>query len=91
MRQMPLFQSNTHETWSQCLPRLNLTSLKMGQGGSKTRSLGQILETPCICPRGVIFSPVLMGHVRSKTRSLGQILDKPCVCSKGLIFSLQHS
>ena len=36
------------------------TRLKLGHVGSKTRSLGQILEKPCVCPRGHIFSPILM-------------------------------
>ena len=30
--------------------------LKMGHVRSKTRSLGQILEEPCVCSRGHIFS-----------------------------------
>ena len=28
--------------------------------GSKTRSLDQILEKPCICSRGHIFSSIIM-------------------------------
>ena len=36
------------------------TSLKFGHVGSKTRSLGQILEIPCVHSRGHIFSPILM-------------------------------
>ena len=36
------------------------TSLKLGHIGSKARSQGQILEKPCACPRGIIFSPILM-------------------------------
>ena len=36
------------------------TSLKTGYVGSKTRSLGQILEKPCIRSRGHIFSPFIM-------------------------------
>ena len=35
-------------------------SLKLGHVGSKTRSLGQILEKPCVRSRGHIFSPILM-------------------------------
>ena len=36
----------------------------MGHIGSKTRSLGQILEKPSVCCRGHLFSPVLtkLGH-----------------------------
>ena len=77
------------------------TSLKMGHVGSKTRSLGQILEKPCVRSRGQIVCPIIMklgqnvclvtsskiGHVGSETRSLGQISEKPCVCSRGHIFS----
>ena len=36
------------------------TSLKMGHVGSKTMSLGQILEKPCVRCRGHIFSPIIM-------------------------------
>ena len=32
----------------------------MGHVGSKTRSLGQIIQKPCVCSRGHIFSPIIM-------------------------------
>ena len=32
----------------------------MGHVGSKTRSLGQILEKPCLCSRGHTFNPIIM-------------------------------
>ena len=32
----------------------------MGHVGSKTRSLGQILEKPCVRSRGHILSPMIM-------------------------------
>ena len=32
----------------------------MGHVGPKTRSLGQILEKPCVRARGHIFSPIIM-------------------------------
>ena len=32
----------------------------MGHVGSKTRSLGQILEKPCVCSRDLIFGLILM-------------------------------
>ena len=32
----------------------------MGHIGSKTRSLGQILENPCVCSRGHVFSLISM-------------------------------
>ena len=35
---------------------------KMGHVWSKTRSLSQMLEKPCICSRGHIFSPIVMKH-----------------------------
>ena len=35
-------------------------SLKMGHVGTKTRSLGQILEKPSVPSRGHIFSLILM-------------------------------
>ena len=39
-------------------------SLKMVHVWSKTRSQVQILEKPCVCSRGHIFSPIIMklGH-----------------------------
>ena len=42
-----------------CLDELWL-SLKIGHVGSKTRSPGQILEKPCVCSIGHIFSPIVM-------------------------------
>ena len=36
------------------------TYLKMGHVRSKTRSLGQILEKPCVCSRDHIFSLIIM-------------------------------
>ena len=36
------------------------TSFIMGHNGSKTRSLGQILEQSYVCSRGHIFSPIIM-------------------------------
>ena len=35
-------------------------SLKIGHVGSKTRSLGQIVEKPCVRSRGHIFSRIIM-------------------------------
>ena len=32
----------------------------MGHVGLKTRSLGQILEKPCVCSRGHIFCLIIM-------------------------------
>ena len=32
----------------------------MGHVGSKTKSLGQILEKPCVLFRGQIFNPIIM-------------------------------
>ena len=32
----------------------------MAHVGSKTRSQVQILEKPCVCSRGHIFSPIIM-------------------------------
>ena len=78
-------------------------NLKMIHVGLKTRSLGLILEKPCVRSRG-IFSPIIMklgqyvclddileefenGLVGSKSRSLGQIVEKPCVRSRGHILS----
>ena len=48
-------------------------SLKMGHVQSKTRSLPQILQKPCVCSGG---------------KSFHQILEKPCVRAEGQIFGL---
>ena len=68
-----------------------LKILKQCNGGSKTRSLGQILEKPCARSVGYVFSLIQikldenvcldeisdkLGHVRSKTRSQGKIKKK---------------
>ena len=39
---------------------ISWTSLKMGHVGSKTRSLGQMLENTYVCFRGHIFSQIKM-------------------------------
>ena len=62
-----------------CLDEISDSS-KMGRVGSKTGSLGEMLEKPCARSRGHIFSLLIM-----KTRSLGQILQKPCVPSRDFI------
>ena len=49
-------------------------SLKIGQVGSKCRSLGQILEKPCVRCRGYIFSPILLKF--SKNVHPNDILDQ---------------
>ena len=35
-------------------------SLNMGDVGSKTRSVGQIMEKPCVHSRGHIFGPIFI-------------------------------
>ena len=42
-----------------CLDEIS-KELKMGHGGSKTRSLGQILEKQCARSGGHIFNPIIM-------------------------------
>ena len=74
---------------------MSRSDLKLGHVGSKTRSLGQILEKPFVPFRRHSFdskvrmliiiisrSSLKVGHGGLKTRSLGQILEKPCVLSK---------
>ena len=41
------------------------TSMKIGCVGSKTSSLGQILEKPCVHSKGRIFSLIIMKHGQS--------------------------
>ena len=36
------------------------TNLKMGHVGSRTKSLGQIVEKTCVCSRGLIYCLILM-------------------------------
>ena len=80
-----------------CLDKIS-DQFENGSCGSKSRSLGQILEKPYVGSRGHIFCQIIMKvglnvcldkiHFVSKTSSVGQILEKPCVHSKGHIFSL---
>ena len=39
---------------------ISRTNLEMGPVGSKTRSLGQMLENPCVYSRGHIFRLIFM-------------------------------
>ena len=55
------------------------TTSKMGHVRSKNRSLGQIIEKPCLCSRGHTFSPILMKLGQNIFPS--EILDK---CENGL-------
>ena len=50
------------------------TISKMGLVESKTRSLGQILEKPCVRSRGHIFSPLIMKL--GQNVCLGEISDQ---------------
>ena len=49
-------------------------SLKMGHLRSKTRSLDQVLEKPCVWSRGHIFSPIIIKL--GQNVSLDEILDE---------------
>ena len=49
-------------------------STKNGHVWSKTRSLGQMLEKPCVCSRGHIFNPIIMKL--GQNFCLDEILDK---------------
>ena len=75
--------------------------LYLGHLGSKTRSLGQIIEQPSVDNRGHSFHPIFMKFGQnvyldeiwvgilfgSKTRSLGQIIEKPCVAIEVTVFA----
>ena len=50
------------------------TSLKMGHVSTKTWSVGQILEKPCVCFRGHIFSQIIVKLAQNVC--LDEILDK---------------
>ena len=43
----------------------SLMSVKLSHVGSKTRSLGQILEKPCVGSRGLIFGPMVMKRAQN--------------------------
>ena len=43
---------------------MSRSSSKLGHVGSKTRSLGQILEKPCVHSRGYRFDHKFMNYVR---------------------------
>ena len=63
-------------------------TLKLGHVGSKSRSLDQILEKPCVSFDETMDEIENVSCGVKKTRSLGQILEKGCVHSRGLIFGL---
>ena len=42
-----------------CLDKIS-DEFEMDHVRSKARSLGQILEKPCVCSRGHIFSPIVI-------------------------------
>ena len=50
------------------------TSSKMGQVGSKTMSLDQILEQPCVHSRCYLFSPIIIKY--GQNVCLDEILDE---------------
>ena len=52
------------------------TSLKMGDVRSKIKSLGQILEKPCVRSGGHIFSPIIMKF--GQNVCLDEISDEYC-------------
>ena len=56
-----------------CLDKIS-DRFEKGHGRSKTRSLGQILEKPCVCSRGHIFSLLIM--------KLGQIVCRDEISEK---------
>ena len=68
--------------------------MKMGYVGSNTRSLGQILEKPCVCSKDQIFGLILLKLGQSvcldesvymfENRSLGQIIGDSMLGTKGL-------
>ena len=49
-------------------------SLKIGHVGSKSRSLGQMLEKPCVHCRGHIFRTILLKFSKNVCRN--DILDQ---------------
>ena len=57
------------------------TSFNLGHMGSKTRSLGQILEKPCVCSRCHIFSQILVKL--GPNVCLDKISDKFEIWSRG--------
>ena len=44
---------------------ISRSSLKLGHVGSKTRSLGQILEKPCVHSSGHSFDPKFMKLIQN--------------------------
>ena len=72
----------------------------MGHAGTKTKTLGKILEKPFVCSRSQIFCRIIIKLGQNvcldeileelenmSDKKLGQVLEKPCVCSRGHIFS----
>ena len=53
----------------------------MGHARSKTRSLGQILEKPCVRSRGQIFSPIFMKFSQNVCLDVNLGRARNCVMS----------
>ena len=66
---------------SECALLLNLPEFKMGHVGSKTRSLGQFLEKPCVLSRRHSFDPVFMELCQNDFLTLNKRLSRRAMLS----------
>ena len=73
-----------------CIVIKSRPEFKMGHVGSKTRSLGQFLEKPCVLSRRHSFDPVFMKLCQNDFLTLNKHLsrrallsdDSSCICTK---------
>ena len=79
---------------------ISRSSSTVGHVGSKTRSLGQIIEKPCVHSKRHRFNPKFMKLCQNvnhhnfeiwsgwvKNRLLGESLEKPCLHCRGHSFN----
>ena len=64
-----------------CVVIKSRSEFKMGHVGSKTRSLGQCLEKPCVLSRRHSFDPVFMKLCQNNFLTLNKCLSRGAMLS----------
>ena len=64
-----------------CVVIKSRPEFKMGHVGSKTRSLGQVLEKPCVLSRRHSFDPVFMKLCQNDFLTLNEHFSRPAMLS----------
>ena len=73
-----------------CVVIKSRPELKMGHVGSKTRSLGQFLEKPCVLSRRHSFDPVFMKLCQNDFLTVNKRLSRRAMLSDDSSCSLSY-